>query len=364
MNVFSTYLFYFFIVILVSWFASKSQNVRYINGNDYVVNIRKLYIVASFLVAWLVAGLRYDVGADYFSYIRMYNEIGQNGLYWALSTFRAEPLYVILNWVIYHITGQPELVFIITSFFVLILIYFIVFQKKESLNVGLALFVFMTLYYFPNFTFIRLSIAVAIVFYSYKYLENRNFKRYTLCILTAVGFHYTAIIMLPIFFLVNKQDKYKWYKYLMLIMLTLTVLVAFQWVAEIVLSGTKYVIYIEEMGNFQGGINQIILHIPLILIVWFFKERLIKRKLENRIYLQMFFIGSLFLLFTLWIGIIDRMLIYLFISQVLIVPQIINLLKKHEKPLFVTSIVLYYVIRLFYYLYSNPRMFPYETIFS
>lgn len=363
MNVLSTYFFYFLVVILVSWFASKSQRNQYLNNDNYVVKTRKFYIIVSFLIAWLVAGLRYDVGSDYFNYVRMYNEIGDIGLFWALSTFRAEPLYVILNWIVYLFTGQPEFIFIVTSFLVLILVYVNVLQKKESLNVGLAIFIFMALYYFPNFTFIRLSIAVAIVFYSFKYLVNKNLKRFIFCILIAIGFHYTAIIMLPIYFLVNKKDKYIWQKHILLVLSTIIILVFFQWIAGLVLSGTKYEVYVVEMGNLQGGINQIILHIPLMLLVWLFRKRLIKKELENRVYIQIFFIGSLFLLFTIWIGILDRMLIYFFITQVLIVPQITYLLKKHEKPLFMSCVILYYVIRLFYYLYSNPRMVPYEMIF-
>ena len=54
-------------------------------------------------------------------------------------------------------------------------------------------------------TQIRIGVASGIFLYSIQYIKERNILKFTLCILIATLFHYTAIIAFPLFFL--RHDK-------------------------------------------------------------------------------------------------------------------------------------------------------------
>lgn len=351
----SSYGLYFTVIIVASIFAHMGQY-----NTSKSSKIKKKWIVLSFSLTWLVAGLRYNVGSDYFNYIRIYDEIGRLGIGWALTSLRTEPLYAILNWLIYTFIGKPEYVFIITSFLVLFLIYSAIIKHKKTLNIGFSLFIFLCVYYFPMFTFIRLAIAVGIVLHSYKHLTDRNFFKFLILIFVAAGFHYTAIIVLPMYFVTSANKKHFRLKFIFFLLWMIGLTSLFQFVAEGIFEGVKYERYIVDLGNFKSGFNQILLRAPIIAFVGFFRKRLVSVNPESKINLQIYFFGVSLLPLTFWLGIFDRMLIYFFISQILIVPQIFKVIKKNEVPLFLYGITLYYLLRVLYYFQTNHRMFPYD----
>lgn len=359
-------IFYCFVITIVSLLASISQKEYCIDGYKKEVFIKKKWIILSFIIAWAVMGLRYDVGSDYFNYIKMFNEINNLGIIWALKTLRTEPLYAILNWLIGVVFKNHHYVFVITSFVVLFFIYKIILNHKNDLNIGVAVLIFMIMNYFSMFTFVRLSIALVIIFNAYKYLVKQNKKMYIISVLLAAGFHYTAFIMLPIYYLLNRKNRFKNARYFILFLLSFFLLVFFQHIGEIIFKGTKYYSYFvgERLGNLSGGMNQLIIHSPLVLIAIIFRKRLVVKNEANRLYLELFFLGSFLMIFSIWLGILNRMLLYFLISQVLIFPQIFRVLNKHETPLFSFLIITYYIFRFSYSFVGGSTLLPYDSILN
>jgi hypothetical protein len=56
---------------------------------------------------------------------------------------------------------------------------------------------------------LRQGLAIQIVFYAIRFVETRNFRKYLVYILLATSIHWTAIILLPLYFLFNKQISQK-----------------------------------------------------------------------------------------------------------------------------------------------------------
>ena len=357
MNEFQSLLFYIFIVVAASLLASISVNKR----NQ---TIRYVPAFLSFSIVFIIAAFRYNVGSDYYGYIRIFNEISNNSLSWALTSLRTEPLYGVLNWGIYTVFSEHIWIFIVTSLITHGLIFTAIYRNRHLFNVGLAVFIYLLSYYFGFFTTVRSALAASIIFWAYKYLVNKNVYKYFFSVFVAIGFHYTAVIMIPVWFLINTTPKNGRLKYGVIVGLTLIVLLLFPYILEVMLEGTKYYSYLlgSRFGNLQSGLNQIILISPLIVLIMLYYKRLYyKSKMENSVYLQLFFIGSLFTLFTLWLGILDRMTTYLMLSQILIIPQILRLTNKKEFFLLSYGIVLYYLI-LFVYFTWDSRLLPYEMI--
>ena len=159
-----------------------------------IANIFLQYGVPT-VVFTLILGLRYNVGVDYLSYESIYNSQTDQILFQ-----HTEPLYTLLSFIL-HQSGIPYygLVCIISC------IFFILFIKSFSdyphlKNWGIFfLFVTGVLFVFLNVQ--RQAIAFCIFFYSIRYIYKRFFLKYLLCIFLAMGFHYSAILLLPLYFL-------------------------------------------------------------------------------------------------------------------------------------------------------------------
>ena len=144
-----------------------------------------------FIVFVLLCAFRYDVGRDYLSYLRDYingYEIGRDHEF-------------IFHWVtviFYYLEVPVPVYFGLLAF--IQFFFFIYGLKDERFALPLILFFIIT-----NGTFmswmngIRQDIAGCIWIFSIVFIVKRQFWKYFLCIVLAMGFHKTAIILLLLY---------------------------------------------------------------------------------------------------------------------------------------------------------------------
>lgn len=113
--------------------------------------------------------------------------------------YRKEPGYVIYNALITYLTSNRYFFIFITT----CLIYFLFYKSiiKETRNYGYALILFLGLYFFFTFTYIRQAIAIGLAWYSYRFIVNRDFKRFCLFIILSASFHNSTLLFFPVYFL-------------------------------------------------------------------------------------------------------------------------------------------------------------------
>lgn len=161
---------------------------------------QKLYwsypIYFSIILFSFVTGLRYNVGIDYSSYYYAYLFQGNDGMGW--NTF--EPLYVMINRALNAISAPPYCLFVFLSF-IYIIIFYKSYEKERELLVFSVLFLFLSGQIFSMENIVRQSIAQMIVFYGLKYLIINRSLKFTICVLLASLFHYSAAICLLLIFL-------------------------------------------------------------------------------------------------------------------------------------------------------------------
>jgi hypothetical protein len=151
----------------------------------------KISLKIILLLLILFVGLRYQVGNDYAEYFMHHSFIHQG------STNYFEPLFTLLN----YITPTPYHMFFASSVISFIFLYLSF--KYFAPNNGILLF---TLYFgiyliIFDIHIIRQGIAIAMVLYSWKFaVENKKIKFFSL-VLIATGFHSSAVIALPAYFL-------------------------------------------------------------------------------------------------------------------------------------------------------------------
>lgn len=165
---------------------------------------KNVLITISFLIVFLVSALRVNVGTDYKSYVNWFNDIDTFSL--SFTNF----LFNNMIFIIKLFTHNPQWLFVVTSFIILLFIH--LHSIKEHEDYDMIIFLFIVLgFYFSTFNGIRQWIAIAIFMYSFKYIKRKDFDKYLICIIVASLFHITAILLLPAYFMfkINIKDKYK-----------------------------------------------------------------------------------------------------------------------------------------------------------
>lgn len=181
--------------ILISIFLLFSLIAFLPIGNKKFVEII-LYCFGFILV--LIAGFRGEgVDKDYINYLDYFKD----------SDFHSvEPSFVIISRIIKLFTTNPTLLFVcFAAFGVSLKIKAI----KQLSDVWLLCLVIYTSYFFilHEMTQIRAGVASAMLLLCIKPIYDRDWKRFLLFVFIAVLFHYSALIILPFWFLSRKPRK-------------------------------------------------------------------------------------------------------------------------------------------------------------
>ncbi len=115
--------------------------------------------------------------------------------------------YVLLNMAVGLFTAN-RYIFIL---FVTLLIYACLYQsfKRHTNNYAFAIILFLGLWFFFSFTYLRQVLGASIVWLAIKYVSQRNLKRFLIIVFVAATFHNSAIILLPLYFVPIKTFEKK-----------------------------------------------------------------------------------------------------------------------------------------------------------
>ncbi len=107
--------------------------------------------------------------------------------------------FAYLNYAIAFITSNRYIFITCLTW----IIYFLYYKaiRSEADNYGFVTLLFLGLFFFFTFTYLRQALAIGFAWFSYKYIVARDWKRYVLCIICATIFHNGALIFAPAYFL-------------------------------------------------------------------------------------------------------------------------------------------------------------------
>lgn len=167
--------------------------------------LNKYFALGLLVVMTIIAGLRFDVGLDYASYLelaRSYHQYGESSWEYGYQVFLS-----VLPF--FGLTDQSLFMFMamLTSLFIYL------FTSYHSKNILLSVFFFLTLppLYLSSLNISRQFVAVAIFAYSLRFIATRDIIKYIACILLAFLFHKTAILLIPLYFLLGRAPSVMYY---------------------------------------------------------------------------------------------------------------------------------------------------------
>jgi hypothetical protein len=270
----------------------------------HVKHKKILFCIYSFIQLSLLSGLRYKVGTDFLSYARHYERIVEHGMFY----FEFEPGFNLLNLFSHRMNFGFQGVVLLSAIITVGCIMLVIYMYSDNPLLSVLLYCMLG-FYNTSMNQIRTQLAVAIALLSIRYIKRKNMAKYCLIIVIASFFHVTALVMIPVYFMIY------WPLNVKKIMITgIGISSALFLVRPIMEFSAKiyprYSNYINSAFDYGYGIQSLFLIICLCLVIILHKKYLLRRNKYNIIYINYAVYGFIVSLFQLQFILMDRFVPY------------------------------------------------------
>lgn len=303
----------------------------------------KILILFSIASLVITSGLRKNIGDTYF-YMHSYE---YNNIELKDVKIKGDFGFNILQTILQKISHEPQILIftcaLLTNLFIVLVLY------KYSRMIELSLFAYIATGMFTvSMNGIRQALAAAIVFMATKYILNGNWKRFFLVVLIGFTIHQTALIFIPIYFIVRREA---WTK-VTAILFGLAVLLAagfneFSKLLFDVLDNTQYGHYSDFS---EGGTN--ILRVAVtgapLIVAYFGREKLRKLWPKSDYIVNLALLGFIFMVISSQNWIFARFNMYFGLYNLIIISWIVKLFSKKDRKLIYYLLLGFYIVYFFY----------------
>ncbi|NWQ39178.1 EpsG family protein [Bacillus sp. EB106-08-02-XG196] len=331
------------IVFLFSLFSRYFSNTLVLNGLLVSIKPNKLLAFGTIISFILVSGLRNNIG-DTFFYMHTYKI---NDFNWELIKSQDDIGFGVLQMILQRYSADPQILIFTTAMITNVLI--IIGLYKYSRLFELSIYVYVTGGLFlVTMNGIRQCLATAILFTATKYLIEGNWFRYLLVVIFASLFHQSALILIPIYFLVRYKA---WTKATMILLLGSAIIVlGFNQFSTILFSAiedSQYGVYSQFSEGGANFIRVIVFAIPLV-IAFFGREKLREIYPDSDVIVNMAIIGLSFMIISMGNWIFARFNIYFELYQIILLSWIVKVFREKDQRLVYYAILLCYFAYYFY----------------
>ena len=358
------YFIVFSIIALLAMLDISKLNLR----------LRTEFTVLVILLLFFIAAFRYETGMDWleyqntFKFIPTLKSINKISDIFSGLDFGYHLLCIVLK----SLGAGIQTVFFCMQLFGSILLWKSI-NKYSNQKTTSVLIYFSLLFFLLDLNLMRQMLTVNIFFYSISYIYDKQMWKYLGLILLASIFHWSAILFLPLYFVLNHSYKSR---FLYAIVFVFVLFFLFQIkTGNLLYTITKNILGASAITNKVNyyttehvfSINRA-LSIGFFLNIFIFIVTMINReKLEssikhfnillNLMVLQLFF----YLVTYEYIELSGRLRFYTLISYVVIIPGFIHIYKYIFNRIIVfISIVLYCLSYSYIYMIPNKKTIAYN----
>ncbi|QNF26198.1 EpsG family protein [Metabacillus elymi] len=331
-------LFVFIFSFLSRYIPAKSAALgyTYIRPNKFMV-----FLVLICLV--LVSGLRNTIGDTYF-YMQTY---AVKDFTWEYILENKDPGFGVLQMYLKNISNDPQILILLTALVTNLLIVITLYKYTKMIEISLYVFITSGMF-IVSMNGVRQFLAASLIFCATKYLLNGKFKHYFFVVLFASTFHESALILIPIYFIVRREA---WTKVTFLILtLAIFIVLGFDQFSQILFSAIGDSQYGDYSNFGEGGANKIRVLVEAVPIVIAFLGRHKLRELwpKSDIIVNMSVIGLLFMIIATQNWIFARFNIYFSLYNLILISWIIYLFKENNRKFVYYGLLVCYLMYFYY----------------
>ena len=238
------------VIIYINNFIISKKNCCIICVNKtYRIRKDQYYCFLMTSLLFLIAALRApSVGFDTIHYCQHFYNVCGESLKEIIQKYEEPGFYLLCKAISTFSDNAQWMLAVVGLIFTAAIGYFIYKYSSEYMASFLILIPFQ--FYSFSLTGLRQTLALSLVLYSYKYIEKKEFLKFTISILVAMTFHYSAIFAFPLYFIYKFRINNLWRS---VIVLMLPVLYIFR--SSIIRYGLKYLytdynVYSDVQGSY------------------------------------------------------------------------------------------------------------------
>jgi hypothetical protein len=321
---------------------------------------RRLLYASAFALLVLIGGLRSSsVGTDVSGYVRHFEATAE------LADVRSsglEPGIPLLSWLAHYVSSDYAAFFTLVA--IVVAAGFFLGIRKLSVNPAMSVFVMLAsgAYYF-SFNGLRQGIAAAVLFLAIGFIYYRKLWAFLVCVAVASMFHISAVMFLPTYFIVPRQNNFR-YNILILVGVVLATLFFSEMVTLAGRLNQRYLEYGVSVGRRAGLVYQASV-VAMGVFFLYFKRHVQEHRALYDLLLNLYLLGVLVTLVAFaratFVSGVLRMNIYFTSSQILLWPIVfVNLRGHRHRGLAALAFVGFYVVYHATYLSRFSNLVPYE----
>jgi len=308
-----------------------------------------------------IAGLRYETGGDWDSYTELFASFPSFsrlvGHPIEIAEQPVEEGFTLLCALVKSLGGTIQHLFFVVTFINILLIACALPKYTKFPVIGLLCY-YGILYFNLEMIYIRQATAVALCFFALQFIRSRKIWKYILVVLIACTFHRVAVLMLPLYFFLDR--KIPTVVYILVIGVgAVLMLIGVPWIKTIFLTvagwlGENYAekaeMYAENaLFAVQRGLSiGFVLNLAILIVVLFFKNK-IDELPYGTVMLNLFAL-SLVLYYYCYelVEVSNRVRLFFFIGIIALLPMLLEVL-----PLFLERLAGLVVVALYCFSFSR-----------
>ena len=351
------YLLIFFIPVLFYYLRVKSQS-------------QLVFLACYLLFLALFVGMSDMFGGyDRYIYGEVFDSIAdtttEHGSYSANNVFDyfpSEPGYTLLNIFISFFTANRYIFILVVTFLIYTLLF--VSLKKYADNYAFAVILFMGLWFYFSFTYLRQVLGATIVWLSIDYIAQRRFWKFLLVVLIAMSVHKSAIIFFPVYFI--PMRKFPPGKIIRLMLLVL--LVGISPIPNALFAAYGDVSSVEMQKDYSAtGGFRIAYALEAFFFIYFIinRYRYVKTDRQSIVMLNMALLFCATLLFFVRSENGGRLSWYYMIGLIVTISQLATTgVNKRQVSLFMIALCLFLNVRIYNSWQVFLNLYPYKTFLT
>ena len=258
---------------------------------------------------------------------------------------------------------NSQFVFLIFSIMTMFFIYKGIkyYLDEEDTYKPVVYIIFLIFTFFSSFNGIRQALAAAIILYASRYIIEKKFLRFALWIVIAMQFHFTSIIFIVLYFVINKEYKNS----VLLSVLGISLIVSNLGLINKILEYIVFNLSFLDVGGYiqnylYSNYNAreirfgIVFFINLIILVVliFFKDKINKKPKETLVF-NMFYLNILSGVLSIGAPMFSRLTYFFSIYMALYIPKFINIFKPESKKVVKISLFILYSMLYLYVIFNG-----------
>jgi transmembrane protein EpsG len=333
------------VIVFILSFSARCMAATIITNTtiSLIIKPNKFLMFGAMLSLVLISGLRSNIGDTYF-YKHIYE---LNDFTWSYIKEQKDIGFGVLQKILKMYSEDPQILIITTALITNVLIVLVLYSYSKMIELSLYVYITGGLF-LVSMNGIRQVLAAAIIFTATKFLIEGNWKKYILIILLASTFHQSALIFIPIYFLVRFKA---WSKAtFLLIFASVIITLLFDQFSALLFSGIKDTQYGHYENFAEGGANilRVAVNILPLVIAFLGREKLRKILPKSDFIVNMSIIGAVFMIISTQNWIFARFSIYFDLYQLILISWLVKLFRKQDEWFVYYGILIWYGIYFFY----------------